>query len=113
MIYNEIKENNKEQIVKDILSHDTARIINGLLSLFMNNIDKDLAIQYAKWAMRSDLFEIKKIGIIGMGHIARVYGLDSTKCFDSEIKMIEQMNNIDLMGVLEDAKDDFAIFIKE
>lgn len=112
MIYNEIKAKDKEQIVKDILSNDTARITNGLLSLFMNNIDKDLAIQYAKWAMNSDILDIKKIGIIGMGHIARVYGLDSIHCFDTEIKMIEQTNNMDLIGILADAKDDFSIFVK-
>ncbi len=112
MIYNEIKAKDKEQIVKDILSNDTARITNGLLSLFMNNIDKDLAIQYAKWAMNSDILDVKKIGIIGMGHIARVYGLDSIHCFDPEIKMIEQTNNMDLIGILADAKDDFSIFVK-
>ena len=99
-----------EQIKKNIESKDKAIIIDGLLSIFMNDIDKDYAIILSKWAMSSDDIDLKKIGIIGMGHVARVYGLSDLSEFKSNIDTILKSNDQELLSILQDAIDDFQTF---
>jgi signal-transduction protein with cAMP-binding, CBS, and nucleotidyltransferase domain len=112
MIYKSTEALKIEDIKSLIESNEKSKIIDGLLSLFMNDIDKDMAIDRANWAMQFDDTDIKKIGIIGMGHIARVYGLDNTKVFEKNIQEIEKSKDKSLIGILDDAKDDFEVFIQ-
>ncbi len=112
MKYKNVSFLTKDEIVSSILNGNKDMVIDALLSLFMNVIDKDLAIYYAKWAIRSSEPEIKKTGIIGMGHIARVYGLESKDIFADVIQEIETSNNSEYISILNDAKDDMDIFIQ-
>ncbi|AKL98216.1 hypothetical protein [Endomicrobium proavitum] len=111
MIYKSYDILDKQIITSYIQSGDKDKITSALLSLFTNKIDKVLAIKYSNWAMEHSDLDIKKIGIIGMGHIARVYGLDNVNIFKKNIESIEQSKNMELIGILNDAKDDLSIFI--
>lgn len=113
MKYKNISLLTKEEIVSNILNGNKDMIIDALLSLFMNVIDKELAIYYAKWAIRSSEPEIKKTGIIGMGHIARVYGIANKDIFADVIDEIESTKNLEYISILNDAKDDMDIFIQK
>ena len=102
--------------IKQIKSHIDSgikdMIVDGLLYIFMNNVNQKYAIDCAQWAMNSEYADIKKLGIIGIGHIARVYGLSDLSDFRKNIDIISKSNNPELLSLLEDAIDDFNIFKK-
>jgi succinate dehydrogenase flavin-adding protein (antitoxin of CptAB toxin-antitoxin module) len=112
MIYEHVEFLDKDTILSRIKYGNEQVKIMALLSLFMNRIDKRLAIKYANWAMQAKETDIVKIGILGMGYIARVYGLKNADVFKKNIERIEQSKNAEFISMLDDAKGDFGIFIK-
>lgn len=108
----EIPALSRENIILYIASGDPDKVTEALLSLFLNKVDKDLAIMYCKLAMQSPDFNIRRLGICGMGHIARVYGVPDTGVFDEYIAKFKKCKNPKIQASLRDALDDFKIFIK-
>jgi hypothetical protein len=112
MIYEHVEFLDKDTILSRIKYGNEQVKIMALLSLFMNRINKRLAIKYANWAMCAKETDIVKIGILGMGYIARVYGLKNIDVFKKNIERIEQSKNAEFISMLDDAKGAFGVFIK-
>jgi HEAT repeat protein len=94
-------------------SNKEEEILKSLLILSMNKIDYDLALKQINLHINSNNNNIKRVAILSLGHVARVYGKMDLNTFLPILK--NNLENADkkIAGTSSDVLSDFEIFLKD
>lgn len=89
-------------------------IINGILSISMHPIDKEKAIKYALKYIGHSNNTLKRVAIIALGHIARVYKeVDKSIILPPLEEIYNDLNeDKEIRGIAEDAISDVKMFTR-
>jgi hypothetical protein len=95
-----------------IQSKNDKDVLDALLSISMNNIDYLKAIDFVKMHINNENQNIKRIAILSLGHIARVYKKMDTKTFVPFLISQSKSDNKKIAATADEVLDDFKIFLK-